>query len=64
MDERTVSMCRVPKQPILQETGNAQAGVCNASRAKSETDTDDRGGQVPKHVRATAASEEVTQADD
>ena len=41
-----------------------ETGVCNASRAKSETDTDDRGGQVPKHVRATAASEEVTQTDD
>ena len=51
MDERTVSMCRVPKQPILQ--GNRECAgrrACNASRAKSETDTDDR-GQVPEHVR-------------
>ena len=43
MDERTVSMCRVPKQPILQETGNAQ-GDRRVQCFTSEigTDTDDR----------------------
>ena len=62
MDEP--SPCRVPKQPILQTTGNAQGRrACAMLRAKSETDTDDQ-WQVPKHVHSTAASEEATQADD